>query len=144
MNGRILGIDPGEKNIGVALSDPTAVLASPLTVIKHVARAVDAASVASLAAEHGAVLIVVGQPLDSEGNVGPAGRRSERFAEAVRQQTDIPVILYDESGSTQAVRQTQLRMGVSRRKRSGHMDDLAATYILQTYLDEQVNPGRTS
>ncbi|MEA4906153.1 MAG: Holliday junction resolvase RuvX [Chloroflexi bacterium] len=136
MKGPILAVDPGEKRIGVAISDPSASLARPLTVIRHVARLVDAAAVASLAAENHAVSIIVGQALDSEGNVGPAGRKAARFAEALRSQTEIPVELWDESGSTQRAREIQIRLGVPRQKRKGHLDEHAAAAILQSYLDE--------
>jgi putative Holliday junction resolvase len=106
-------------------------------VLKHVARPIDAATIASLAQQHEAGLIVVGQALDDEDQPTPQSRRAERLAEAIRQQTALPVVLWDESGSTQAAQQARLAMGVSRRKRSGHMDDLAATVILQSYLDSQ-------
>jgi putative Holliday junction resolvase len=134
---RILAVDPGEKRLGLALSDPTGTIANPLAVLKHVARPIDAATIASLAQQHEAGLIVVGQALDDEDQPTPQSRRAERLAEAIRQQTALPVVLWDESGSTQAAQQARLAMGVSRRKRSGHMDDLAATVILQSYLDSQ-------
>ncbi len=132
---RILAVDHGEKRIGVALSDPTATIANPLTVIQHVSRVIDAAQVAALAAEHGAGLIVVGQSFDEEGRPNLAGRRAARFAEALRQQTSLPVELWDESLSTQTARAARLQMGVSRKKRAGHLDEMAATVILQSYLD---------
>ncbi len=136
---RILAIDPGEKRIGVAISDPTGALARPLTVIKHVARAVDAASIVQLAVDNEAGRIVVGAALDDEGEPTPQSRRAERLAEAIRLQTDLPVELWDESGSTQAARQTLIEMGVRRNKRRGHQDHLAASFILQSYLDSLRN-----
>jgi len=132
---RILAIDPGEKRLGIAISDPTGTIANPLTVIKHVARPVDAATIASLAQEHGAGLIIVGQALDDEGEPTVQSRRAVRLAEEIRLQSGLPVQLWDESGSTQAARQARMAMGVSRRLRRGHLDDLAATVILQSYLD---------
>ncbi len=135
MSGRVLAVDPGEKRMGVAISDPSGTIANPLSVIVHVSRPVDAATIAQLAQEQAAVKIVIGQPLDAEGLPGPQARRAARLAEAVQGQTDLPVILWDESGSTQNARAARIAMGVSRRKRRGHLDDLAATYILQTYLD---------
>ena len=132
---RILAIDPGEKNIGIAISDPTGTIANPLTIIKHVSRLIDAATIAQLATENDAKLILVGQALNEEGKSTPQSRRSVRLAAAVKSQTDLPVELWDESGSTQAARQAQIMMGTSRKNRAGHLDDLAATYILQTYLD---------
>jgi putative Holliday junction resolvase len=132
---RILAVDPGEKHLGVAISDPTGTIANPLTVIKHVARLVDAAAIAQIARGQEAGLIVVGEALNDEGEATSQSRRAVRFSEAIRLQTNLPVELWDESGSTQAAREARIAMGVSRRKRRGHMDDLAATVILQTYLD---------
>jgi len=132
---RILAVDPGEKRLGIAISDPTGTIANPLTVIQHIARAIDAAAIAQLAVEQGAVKIIVGWALDEDNHPSPEGRRAARLADAIRHQTFLPVEMWDESGSTQAARSARLAMGVSRRKRSGHMDDLAAAYILQTYLD---------
>lgn len=123
--------------MGLAISDPTATIANPLTVIRHVARAVDAAVIARLADENQAGLIVIGQALDDEGEQTLQSRRASRLAEAVRLQTSLPVVLWDESGSTQAARAARISMGVSRRKRAGHLDDLAAAVILQSYLDAQ-------
>ena len=135
MTGRILAVDPGEQRIGVAISDPSATIANPLTVIKHSARAVDAAQIARLAEEQGAVMIIVGCPYDIDGEIGPQARKSQRLAEAIRLQTGLPVELWDEAGSTQAAREARIALGASRARRAGHLDDLAATYILQTYLD---------
>jgi putative Holliday junction resolvase len=132
---RILAVDPGEKRIGIALSDPTGVIANPLTVLKHVERAIDAATIAQLAQEHEAGKIIVGQALDDENQPTPQSRGAYRLAAAIRLQTAIPVELWDETGSTEAARAAGIAMGVSRRKRRGHLDDIAATYILQTYLD---------
>ncbi len=133
--GRILAVDPGEKRIGLAVSDPTQTIASPLAVISHVSRVMDAAQIAQTAADHATVKIIVGCPLDAEGLPGPSARRAERLAEAIHAQTDLPVELWDESGSTQAAQTARRAMGVSRKKRSGHLDELAAAVILQSYLD---------
>jgi putative Holliday junction resolvase len=132
---RILAIDHGEKQIGLALSDPTATIASPLKVIKHTSRLMDAAQVANLAAENDVALIVIGQSYDEEGRPNLAGRRAAKFAEALKEQTQIPVVLWDESFSTQEARTARIEMGVSRKNRSGHMDELAALMILKSYLE---------
>ncbi len=145
-NRRILAIDPGGKRIGVAVSDPTGMIARPLTVIKHTARREDAGRVAELAHQTGAVKIIVGHPLDADGEAGPAALRAKRFAEVLRELTPLPVELWDEFGSTREAREARIAMGVSRRKRSGHLDDLAAAVILQSYLDfiasHPLPPGR--
>ena len=132
---RILAVDHGEKRIGLALSDPTGTLASPLTVIKHVSRLLDAAQVANLAAENDAALIVIGQSFDEEGEPNLAGRRAAKFAETLREQTQIPVELFDESFSTQDARSTVIELGFSRKKRAGHHDSLAAVMILRSYIE---------
>lgn len=132
---RVLAVDPGEKRIGLALSDPTGTIANPHSVIKHVGRAVDAAVIAQVAYENDAARIVIGAALDADGQPTPQSRHAERLAEAVRQQTSLPVELWDESGSTQAARQARIAMGVKRAQRRGHLDELAATVILQDYLD---------
>ncbi len=132
---RILAVDHGEKRIGLALSDETATIASPLKVIEHISRAVDAAQVADLAVQNNAGLIVVGQSFDEDGNPNPAGRRAGRFAEELKNQTNIPVQLWDESFSTQDARSARIELGFSRKKRAGHHDAFAAVVILQSYLE---------
>jgi len=136
---RILAVDPGSKRIGLSISDPTGTIANPLTVISHVARLVDAAAVAELAASRSAGLIVIGQSFDDNGKPSFEGRRALRFAEALKTQTSIPVVLWDESFTTQDARLARIEMGATRKKRSGHLDELAATALLQSYLD--ANPA---
>jgi putative Holliday junction resolvase len=138
---RILAVDHGEKRIGLALSDATATIASPLNVIEHVSRAIDAAQVADLAAQNDVKLIVIGQSFDEDGNPNPAGRKSARFADELKKQTDLPVELWDESFSTQDARAARIELGVSRKKLAGHQDAFAAVVILQSYLEarRQIN-----
>ena len=136
---RILAVDHGEKRIGLAVSDLTGTIANPLTVIQHVSRTVDAAQVATIAAENEAGLIVIGQSFDEDGQPNLAGRRAARFAGALREQTDLPVELWDESFSTQNARAARIQMGVSRKQRGSHLDEIAATIILQSYLDAHLH-----
>jgi putative Holliday junction resolvase len=136
---RILAVDPGEKRIGIAISDPTCTIASPLTVIQHTSRRVDAASIANLANQYEAGLIIIGKSFDDEGLSTPASHRADRLAEAIREQCDISMMMWDESFSTQDARQARIEMGISRRKRHGHLDELAAAVILQSYLDSILN-----
>ena len=137
---RVLGVDPGDKNIGLALSDPSATIANPLMVIEHVSRLIDAASIANVASQNGVSKIIVGQSLDIDGRPSFQGRKANRLAAAIRTQTDLPVILWDEAYSTQVARAAQIEMGVSRSRRRGHLDELAATVILQSYLDREIPP----
>jgi len=138
---RVLAVDPGSRRLGVALSDETGTIANPLTVILHVSRPVDAASVAELADAHGAGLIVVGQSLDDDGRPTFEGRQAQRFAEALQAQTGIPVKLWDEAFTTQMARAARISLGVNRRRRAGHLDELAATVLLQDYLDSLRSGG---
>jgi putative Holliday junction resolvase len=132
---RIMAIDPGEKHLGLALSDPTGTIASPLGVIHHVSRLVDAAAIAEMARQHQARRIVIGQALDSDNRPTLQSRRAARLAAVLRLQTDLPVELWDESGSTQEARLARRALGVSRHRRGGHLDELAAVIILQGYLE---------
>ena len=132
---RILAVDHGEKRIGIAISDVTATIASPLKVIEHISRTIDAAQVADLAVQNDVRLIVIGQSFDEEGKPNPAGRRAGRFADELKNQTDIPIELWDESFSTQDARAARIELGVSRKNRAGHQDAFAAVVILQSYLE---------
>jgi putative Holliday junction resolvase len=132
---RILAVDPGSVRIGIALSDSTGTIANPLKVIRHVSRAVDAATIIGLAQEHEAVKIVVGQSIDEQGHPTVEGRRAARLAGAIRSQSDLIVELWDEGFSTVEAQQALLAMGSPRRKRQANLDDLAATIILQSFLN---------
>jgi putative Holliday junction resolvase len=132
---RILAIDHGEKRIGVAVSDETATIASPVKVVEHISRTIDAAQVADIAVQHNVGLIIIGQSYDEDGKPNPAGRRAGRFADELKNQTNIPVEMWDESFSTQIARSARIELGVSRKKRAGHQDVFAAVVILQSYLE---------
>jgi len=138
---RILAVDPGSKRLGIAISDETGTIANPLKVILHVSRIIDAALVVDLSVSNRVGLILVGQSLDENGLPTYEGRRAQRFAEALKLQTGIPVLLWDEAFTTQAARSARLDLGVARRKRAGHLDDLAATALLQDYLDTTSGRG---
>src|SRR5574341_887416 len=135
INMRILGVDPGEKNIGLALSDPSGLVARPLATFTHTSRDQDAAHIAALATEHQAEMILIGHALDAAGEAGPQARRAERLAEAVRQHTALPVDLHDESHSTQAAQQAMRSSGKNRRARREQVHVVAAAALLQSYLD---------
>ncbi|MBI4731956.1 MAG: Holliday junction resolvase RuvX [Chloroflexi bacterium] len=138
---RILAVDPGSTRIGLAISDPTGAIANPLTVVAHVSRLVDAAAVAELARENEAGLIVIGQSLDDAGQPTFEGRRAARFAEALKSQTVLPVVFWEEAFTTQDARHARIQMNVTRKNRSGHLDSLAATILLQSYLDAHPQPS---
>lgn len=134
---RIMAVDPGDKRIGLAISDPTGTIANPFKVLQHVGRLVDAAQIVSLAQENDVQKIIVGISLDETGIPTPQGRKSVRMKEAIESQCSIPISLWDEDGTTVAAQEARLRMGVVHQKRQGHLDDLAATVLLQSYLDAE-------
>jgi putative Holliday junction resolvase len=135
---RILAVDTGSKHIGLAISDLTGTIANPLKVLSHSSRLADSAAVAEIAYANQVELIVVGQSLDDDNQPTFEGRRAMRFAEALKSQSRLPVVLWDESFTTQEARAARLAMGVSRRKRRGHLDEMAATVLLQSYLDASI------
>ncbi|RME90044.1 MAG: Holliday junction resolvase RuvX [Anaerolineae bacterium] len=140
---RILAVDHGEKRIGIAVSDPTATIASPLTVLEHISRAEDAARVAELARSHEVGLIVVGQSLDDDGRPTRQGRSAARFADALRACVDVPVVLWDEAFSTYEALEARRALGIARKKRREPVDALAATVILQSYLEARRSSPHT-
>jgi len=137
MEGRILAVDIGEKRIGLALSDLTGTIAAPLIVIQHINRLIDAAQIAQLSSEHQVRQIVVGIPINENNRDNPQIRHVMKFMDALKDQTSIPVVTWDESFSTNNAQRVRQQMGVSKKDRSGHLDDLAAAIILQSYLDSQ-------
>ncbi len=136
MSERIMGIDPGDKRIGIAISDSTGSLAKPFSIIKHVSRQQDAQEILNLAVAQNVGCIVVGQAVQ-EDNHSLQGRKAVRLAEVLQADGRFTILLWDESGSTQKAQAIRREMGVPRKKRSGHLDALAAAVILQEYLDTQ-------
>ncbi|HEY3310148.1 MAG TPA: Holliday junction resolvase RuvX [Anaerolineales bacterium] len=132
---KILAVDHGQKNLGLAVSDETGMLARPLAIIPHISKALDAAQVAEQANEMAARRIIVGVSYDEAGEPNQAGRRAINFAEQLRLQTELPVELWDESLTTQDARAARIASGAPRKKRAGHLDDVAAAVLLQDYLD---------
>ena len=132
---RILAVDHGQKNLGLALSDETGVLARPFGIIGHVSKLVDAAQISEQAVREAVGLIIVGVSYDEAGEPNQAGRQAINFVEMLRQQTDLPIELWDESLTTQDARAARIAAGAPRKKRAGHLDDVAAAVLLQDYLD---------
>jgi len=132
---RILAVDPGDKRIGIAISDPTKTIAKPVKVLRHTKRSEDAEKILQIASQNDVGQIIVGQTLDDEGNLTPQGRKSFRLAEVIKKSSSIKVQMWDETSSTKLAKRSRVEMNVSRRKRRGHLDDIAATIILQSYLD---------
>ena len=132
---RLMGLDLGTKTIGLALSDLTLVIASPLETIRRQKFTQDATALLALVEKHGVGGLVLGHPLNMDGSAGPRAQASESFARNLARLSDIPVPLWDERLSTAAVTRTLLDADASRRRRAEVVDKMAAAYILQGALD---------
>lgn len=133
---RALGIDLGEKRIGVALSDSAGTMATPYEVVhRSGSRTRDHERIAALAEEAGAELLVVGLPLSLDGSKGPAARAVEAEVEELSVQVGLPVELWDERLSTVEATRRLRAAGVRGPKRRHVIDQVAATVILQSWLD---------
>jgi putative Holliday junction resolvase len=133
----ILGIDYGSRRVGVAVSDATGTIALPLRVIdvRSVAQAVEA--VAAVVAERAAEQVVVGLPLNMNGSEGEMATAARAFAEALEEVVTAHVALFDERLSTCQIERVLLDADMSRKKRKGVRDKLAAQVILQAWMDAQ-------
>lgn len=138
---RLLGIDPGEKRIGLAISDPGRIIATAAGVIERGTAAETLEQLRAAARRHGAVGVVVGLPLMMDGSEGPASRRAREFVESLRGALGIPVALWDERLTTAEADRLMKSAGLSRRRRGARIDGLAAQRILQSYLDSRGAEG---
>jgi putative Holliday junction resolvase len=132
---RLLGLDLGEKTIGLALSDTLQTVATPLRTLPRGKFSKDAVILQLLIAEHGIGALVVGWPLNMDGSAGPSAQSAQAFARNFANQSDRPLVLVDERLSTAAVTRTLLEADASRRRRREVVDKMAAAYVLQGALD---------
>lgn len=133
--GALLGLDLGTKTIGLALSDISRRIASPLTVIARTKFTADAVALLNHAAKHEAVGLVLGLPLNMDGSEGPRVQATRAFARSLAGKTALPIVFWDERLSTAAVTRTLIEADASRKRRAEIVDKLAAAYILQGALD---------
>lgn len=139
--GRIMALDYGERRIGVALSDPLRVMATPLLTLNRKSREVDLGILADLARAHEVGRIVVGLPIGMDGARGEQVRRVESFIEMVGRATGLPVDPWDERLTTAQAEKALLEGDVSRRRRREVIDQVAAVILLQSYLDARRSGG---
>jgi putative Holliday junction resolvase len=136
MTGRVLALDVGSRRLGVAVSDPSGTVASPLVTLPRRTPDEDAAALAALAAEHAATVVVVGLPVTLAGREGPAARQVRAYADELRARLPgLDLRLADERLSTVAAERALVGGGVRRRARRGLVDQVAASVFLQTWLD---------
>ncbi|HEY0104573.1 MAG TPA: Holliday junction resolvase RuvX [Rhizomicrobium sp.] len=133
---RLIGLDLGEKTIGIALSDLLLTVATPMQTLKRGKFSADAAKIEALAAEHGAGGLVVGLPLNMDGSDGPSAQSARAFARNFAARSPaLPILLWDERLSTAAVTRTLIDADASRARRGQVVDKMAAAYILQGVLE---------
>jgi len=136
---RLLGLDLGEKTIGLALSDTLLSIATPMQTLKRGKFAADAAQLDIIISAQGVGGLVVGLPLNMDGSDGPSAQSARAFARNWAARSARPLVLQDERLSTSAVTRTLLEADASRRRRGQVVDKMAAAYILQGALDRLRN-----
>lgn len=132
---RLLGLDLGEKTIGLAVSDGALTIASPIGTIRRTKFAADAAELERIIAEREAGGLVLGLPINMDGSEGPRAQSVRQFAANLLARRDIPIAFWDERLSTMAVERAMIAADLSRAKRAKRIDAAAAAYILQGALD---------
>lgn len=134
---RRLGIDHGERRVGIALSDEDGSFAQPHDTLERRDPKELVARIAALAKEHGVEEIVVGLPLHLDGREGASARRARRFAEEIEKATGLPVVMWDERLTTAAAERALSEAGVKSRGQRKVVDKVAAALLLQSYLDSR-------
>ncbi len=131
---RLLGVDIGEVRIGIALSDPTGTICTPLTTLNAEGAPGDQERVVELATEHEAEGIVVGLPINMDGSHGPAARKAQAFCRMLRSLTELPVITHDERLTSHEAEARLRAAGVQPSRNKQQVDSAAAALILESYL----------
>jgi putative Holliday junction resolvase len=137
--GALLGIDPGKKRIGLAVSDPERRIAAPLALVARSKIAADAVEIFRLYDSRACAGIVIGLPLNMDASDGPAAQAARAFARNLLGQRDAPALLWDERLSTAAVTRALIEADTSRRARAQLVDKAAAAYLLQGALDRMLS-----
>ena len=133
--GRLLGLDVGEKTIGLALSDLLRGIATPLETIERSKFTKDVEKMKNIIEKQKVVGLVVGYPVNMDGSLGPRTQSTRTFVSNILKNIDLPLTLWDERMSTMAVQRTMLDADLSRQRRAVLVDKLAASYLLQGCLD---------
>ena len=132
---RLLGLDIGERRIGVAISDPTGTLARPLTTVVRASRQADFQAIDRLVADYAVERVIVGLPLSLNGSEGPQARQVRRYSEKLAQALSVPVEFWDERYSSATAVEILRRKGQRRHMMREEIDAAAAAVVLQSYLD---------
>jgi putative Holliday junction resolvase len=132
---RLLGLDLGEKTIGLALSDTLLTVATPYETLKRGKFTADAAKLDTIVAKEGVGGLVIGLPLNMDGSDGPSAQSARAFARNFAARSALPMVLWDERLSTAAVLRDMIAADASRKRRAASVDKVAAAYILQGTLE---------
>jgi putative holliday junction resolvase len=132
---RLLGIDLGDKTIGLSLSDLTWLIATPLETIRRAKLENDFLQLIKIIQLHHVAAVIIGLPINMNGTEGPQAQKVRHFIQQLQERLEIPVLLWDERLSTTAVTRTLLEADMSRKRRSQVVDKMAASFILQGVLD---------
>jgi putative Holliday junction resolvase len=132
---RLLGLDLGEKTIGISLSDTSRCIATPMETLRRSKFAADAARLEKIVSEQNVGAVVIGQPLNMDGSDGPSAQSARAFGRNLAARMTVPIVFWDERLSTVAVTRTLLDADTSRRRRAQVVDKMAAAYILQGVID---------
>ena len=138
---RVLAIDPGSGRLGLALSDPSGTIAQPLSVLSRRSEAEDLAALKDLVERHDIGQIVIGLPRTMNGRLEGAAQQAQAFGSRVEEATGRPVAYWDERLTTVAAERYLIDQGKRRNKRRQEVDRMAATLLLQGYLDYQRGRG---
>ena len=136
LDGRIMGLDVGDKTIGVAVSDLMGLTAQGVKTIKRVGKKKDIEALKEIIKERQVNKIVSGLPKNMNGTIGESGEKALEFAELLKEKTGLEIEMWDERLTTVAAHRAMLEADLSRNKRKKIVDKIAATYILQGYLDK--------
>jgi len=136
---RLLGLDLGEKTIGLALSDTLLTVATPMETLKRGKFSADALKIDAILAAQNVGGLIVGLPLNMDGSEGPSAQSARAFARNFAARSVLPIVLVDERLSTAAVTRTLIDADASRKRRAEVVDKMAAAYILQGALDRLRN-----
>ncbi|EEI87145.1 Holliday junction resolvase RuvX [Anaerococcus lactolyticus] len=136
---RIMGLDVGDKTIGVALSDPLFITAQPYETIKRTKAKFDIDRIEKIFVENDISLIVVGLPKNMNNTMGPQSMRIISFVDLIKKRIDTEIVYQDERLTTIQSESVLIDMSVRRENRKAHIDKIAASFILQTYLDRRNN-----
>jgi putative Holliday junction resolvase len=137
---RSLGLDIGDKRIGVALSDPEGILASPFTIISRRDERLDIEAIMAVINQHQVRRIIVGLPRSMDGSIGRQAEKVEAFVQRLCSQVDVPVEFRDERLTTVSAERLMRTVNAPKTRRKARYDAMAAAIILQAYLDEGHKP----